>query len=198
MKGEAKILETLHLLYSCAVQHKVSSMTMPSIRGHPLCFAQIECELTLITEACQRTHLLLMPTTAAGPAAVVGIKLRSSAYSNSGTRVPLREGASLSAVSSRCLSSPSTYTPNSVGLSGHPCLTPIRHLKMAQNHYNDRSAALLRVYRDLMSPGHQVATTPATAHHEIQFQNAILKSPKQQYIMPDWKFCCRLLLFVYQ
>ena len=33
--------------------------------------------------------------------------------------------------SSKCCSNSSTYSPNSVGLTGHPCFTPMRHLNMA-------------------------------------------------------------------
>ncbi len=32
MKGEAKVLTALHPLHNCAVQHKVSNMTMPSFK----------------------------------------------------------------------------------------------------------------------------------------------------------------------
>ena len=45
--------------------------------------------------------------------------MRSSVYSNNGTRAPLQVGASMSADSNVCFSSPSTYSPNSGGLSRH-------------------------------------------------------------------------------
>ncbi len=114
--------------------------------------------------------------------------MRSSAYNNSGTRTPLSVGASMSVVSSRCFSSPSTYSPNSVGLNGHPCFTPIRHLKMADKPCDDRTAALSCAYRDLMLSKVllQTPSSCSTCHSTARgtVSNAFLKSTKQQYSLP--------------
>ncbi|KAL3162453.1 hypothetical protein ABBQ32_010120 [Trebouxia sp. C0010 RCD-2024] len=67
----------------------------------------------------------------ADPAGVVDIMVRSSACSNSGISVPEREGASCPSVSIRCCSRPSTNRPKRVGLSGQPCLTPIKQSNMS-------------------------------------------------------------------
>ena len=73
------------------------------------------------------------------PASVVDIRMRSSAYSNRGISVSISSGASMPGVLSKCFSRPSTNSPNSVGLNGHPCLTPIRHLNMADNPCDERT-----------------------------------------------------------
>ena len=105
------------------------------------------------------------------PDALSDIRTGSSAYNSRGTVTPMSVGASMAAVSSKCFLSPSTYKSNSVGLSRHPCFTPIRHLKMADMSCEDRIAALSCAYREFWFPGfcrkHQVCPAPATAQHEV-------------------------------
>ncbi len=99
----------------------------------------------------------------------------------------------MSAVSSKCFSSPSTYNPNRVGLSGHPCFTPMRHLKMAERPCDDRTAALSCAYRDLMMSRilPRTPSSSSTCHGTARgtVSNAFLKSTKQQYSLPAFPFC---------
>ncbi|DBA84031.1 TPA: hypothetical protein ACH3X1_016797 [Trebouxia sp. C0004] len=125
--------------------------------------------------------------------------MRSSAYKTSGTITPISLGASMSAVSSKRFSSPSTYKPNRVGLSGHPCFTPMRHLKMAEMPCDDRTAALSCAYRDLMM-SRILPWTPSsssTCHSTARgtVSNAFLKSMKQQYNLPAFPFCLDCFCF---
>ena len=105
------------------------------------------------------------------PSGLVDIRMRSSAYSSSGTKMPQSSGASMPSVSGRCFSNPSTYNPNS-GKQGHPCLTPIRHLKISESPSEVRTAALSCAYiHVIMSKtllGHPGLLAPATAKHAVQ------------------------------
>ena len=113
-----------------------------------------------------------------------------------------RSGASMSAVSKRCFSSPSTYNPNSVGLKGHPCLTPIsyiRHLKISESPSDVRTAALSYAYIDLMM-SKTLPWTPrssSTCHSKAcsTVSNAFSKSTKHQYSLPLPPFCLACFRF---
>ena len=67
------------------------------------------------------------------PSAEVASSTRSSAYSRGGTGLPsCMHGRSMAAASASMVRSmSSTYMPNRLGLSGHPCLTPSRDWKGA-------------------------------------------------------------------
>ena len=93
------------------------------------------------------------------------------------------------AILSRCCFGPSMYTPNSVGLSGQPCLTIQRHLKISEIPSDVRAAALLLLYMDLMFCS-ILPLTPSssnTCHNRASgtLSNAFLKSTKQQNSLPD-------------
>ena len=81
------------------------------LKHYHLCLAEVECKLMCFAKACKCVQLLLQAC-----CAFRDIKMRSSAYSNNGTVTPMSVGASMSAVVSKCFSSPSKYSPNSVGL----------------------------------------------------------------------------------
>jgi len=133
------------------------------------------------------------------PSGLVDIRMRSSAYNNRGAKMPQRSGASISAVFKRCFSSPSTHNPNSVGLKGHPCLTPIRHLKISESPFDVRTAALSCAYIDLMM-SNTLPWTPrssSTCHSKAcsTVSNAFSKSTKHQYSLPLPPFCLACFRF---
>ena len=128
------------------------------------------------------------------PSGLVDIRMRSSAYNNSGAKMPQRSGASMLAVSKRCFASSSTYNPNSAGLKGHPCLTPIRHLKISESPSDVRTAALSCAYIDLMM-SKTLPWTPRSSSTCHSKSNAFLKSTRQQYSLPLPPFCLACFCF---
>jgi len=92
-------------------------------------------------------------------------------------------------VSIKCCSSPSTNNPNTVALSGQPCLTPIKQSKISEMPSEFLTAALSRAYKDLMQSriGPRGPTRSNTCHSKPRgtVSNAFLKSTKQQYSFPD-------------
>ena len=126
-------------------------MPVPSIRDHHLRFAQVECGLTLITEACQSAHLLLMPTTAAGPAAIFDVKVRSSAYSKQQHKNS-PEGRRINVTSLKQMHlQPVNIQSKLCGTQRTPLLDRHQASEDDTGLLHDCSAALLYVYRDLMS-----------------------------------------------
>lgn len=124
-------------------------MTVPSIRDHHLCFAQVDCGLTLITGACQSAHLLLMTTTAAGPAAIVEFKVRSSAYSKHKNSP---EGRRTKVSSFKQMPfQPVNIQSILCGTQQTPLLDCHHASEDGTGSLHDCSAALLYVYRDLTS-----------------------------------------------
>ena len=122
---EDRLLEVLvasHPLHNCTIQPKILHLTVLSLHNHNLGFAEVDSELTVLQKLASAVNCFCRP------AALPDVRMRSSAYSNSGT-IPMsmvrqcQEG--------QASAFPSTYKPNSVGLSGHPCFTPMRHLKIS-------------------------------------------------------------------
>jgi hypothetical protein len=65
-KAKVSVLLMIMTLHSCAVEDELLAVKLAGFKDHNICFAEVECELALFTEAGQCIQLLLNSFWASG------------------------------------------------------------------------------------------------------------------------------------